>query len=145
MEAHRHRYFPGYYCTVYWHVLLYFIQACVRDGCVPFLININIIMAPIGATLLTTMMLRSILLLNVLVASVAFSSVRLVRHQHSQLFSSDWGDFAALEDDDDEILIDRTDYAKEEDTQEDKAAVGSEMRPPTIENDAEPIFVPQGE
>ena len=58
--------------------------------------------------------------------------------------SSDWGDFAALDDDDDEIRVDRTVYAKEEDPQELKAQIGSSRPTPTIECDADPIFVPQG-
>ena len=33
---------------------------------------------------------------------------------------------------------------KEEDTQEDKAQVGSSLEPPDIDNDAPPIFVPAG-
>jgi hypothetical protein len=66
-----------------------------------------------------------------------------------RLASSDWGDFTAfaddLDDDDDiKIRIDRTVYAKEEDPQEVKAQVGVGRPAPTIEYDAEPIFVPQG-
>lgn len=57
---------------------------------------------------------------------------------------SDWSDFQALEDEDDDLLIDRTEYAREEDTQEDKARVGATLEAPTIEFDAEPLFVPQG-
>lgn len=63
-----------------------------------------------------------------------------------RLASSNWGDFTAFTDDDDadEIRIDRTVYAKEEDPQEVKAQVGVGRPAPTIEYDAEPIFVPQG-
>jgi hypothetical protein len=56
---------------------------------------------------------------------------------------SEWGDFQALDDDED-IAIDMTEYAKEEDSQEYKAQVGSSLQPPSIEWDAEPIQVPQG-
>jgi hypothetical protein len=56
---------------------------------------------------------------------------------------SEWGDFQALDDDED-IEIDMTEYAKEEDSQEYKAQVGSALQPPSIEWDAEPIQVPQG-
>lgn len=59
--------------------------------------------------------------------------------------SDDWSDFSALDDDEDLGPIrDLTDYAKEEDSQEAKAAVGATRKAPTIENDAEPLFVPQG-
>ena len=62
-----------------------------------------------------------------------------------QFASSDWGDFTALpDDDDDDMRVDRTVYAKEEDPQEVKAQVGVGRPAPTIEYDAEPIFVPQG-
>lgn len=57
---------------------------------------------------------------------------------------SDWSDFQALEDEDDDLLIDRTEYAREEDTREDKARVGATLEAPSIEFDAEPLFVPQG-
>mmetsp|Transcript_1885 Transcript_1885/g.2895 ORF Transcript_1885/g.2895 Transcript_1885/m.2895 type:complete len:192 (+) Transcript_1885:163-738(+) len=59
------------------------------------------------------------------------------------LASSDWADFQALDDDDD-LLIDKTEYAREEDSQEDKARVGAALEGPSIEFDAEPLFVPQG-
>ena len=68
-------------------------------------------------------------------------------------FSSDWGDFKALDDYDDEDnhqleqqqrQIDRNTYANEEDSQELKAQIGSTRPVPSIEFDAAPIFVPQG-
>ena len=83
----------------------------------------------------------------------AITTTGFVLHPHSNprkfsiqelLLSSDWGDFAALDDDDVEIRVDRTVYAKEEDPQELKAQIGSARPSPTIEYDAEPIFVPQG-
>ena len=60
--------------------------------------------------------------------------------------SSDWSNFGVLDGDDDDLdkPIDNRRYAKEEDTQEDKAQVGSSLEPPDIENDAPPIFVPAG-
>ena len=61
----------------------------------------------------------------------------------TQLYSSDWSNFDYLDDDED-IEIDMREYAKEEDSQEEKAAVGATLDPPTIVNDAEPIFVPVG-
>eukprot|EP00525_Craspedostauros_australis_P009478 CAMPEP_0198133966 /NCGR_PEP_ID=MMETSP1442-20131203/59838_1 /TAXON_ID= /ORGANISM="Craspedostauros australis, Strain CCMP3328" /LENGTH=212 /DNA_ID=CAMNT_0043795101 /DNA_START=42 /DNA_END=680 /DNA_ORIENTATION=+ len=57
---------------------------------------------------------------------------------------SDWSNFDYLEDEDDLESIDSTDYAKEEDTQEDKARVGASLEPPEIINDAEAIWVPAG-
>jgi hypothetical protein len=66
--------------------------------------------------------------------------------RHSCVFLSsddDWPSFSALEDDD-EILIDNTKYAKEEDSQERKAEVGALREAPTIEFPAEPISVPPG-
>lgn len=63
----------------------------------------------------------------------------------SRLFSNDWSSFSALDDDEDfDVAIDQREYAAEEDSQELKAQVGSSLEPPTIENDAEPIFVPIG-
>lgn len=66
----------------------------------------------------------------------------------SRLQLSDWGDFSALDDDEDIDLLgidlDTTNYAKEEDSQEYKAEVGQGLPAPTIEFDAEPILVPQG-
>jgi hypothetical protein len=61
----------------------------------------------------------------------------------SRLFSSDWSSFSALDDDED-LDIDKREYAVEDDSQEAKAQVGAALEPPTIENDAEPIFVPIG-
>jgi hypothetical protein len=60
--------------------------------------------------------------------------------------SSDWSSFAPLDDDDgrDEWRIDRTEYAREEDTQETKAVVGSALDPPIVLRPADPIRVPAG-
>jgi hypothetical protein len=59
--------------------------------------------------------------------------------------SSDWSNFGVLDSDDDlDIPIDTREYAKEEDSQEDKAQVGGSLDPPEIENYADPIFVPAG-
>jgi hypothetical protein len=94
------------------------------------------------------MLTRSLYLLLSIITVTSF-----VPHPHlssrtlsiqEPLRSSDWGDFAALDDDDVEIRVDRTVYAKEEDPQELKAQIGSSRPTPTIEYDAEPIFVPQG-
>jgi hypothetical protein len=57
--------------------------------------------------------------------------------------SSDWSNFEYL-DDDEEIEVDLREYAKEEDSQKRKAQVGATLEPPTIINDADPIFVPPG-
>ena len=67
-------------------------------------------------------------------------------YQTTCLFmSDDWSNFSALGDDDlDELSIDTTDYAVEDDSQEAKAQVGAALEPPTIENDAPPIEVPAG-
>lgn len=61
----------------------------------------------------------------------------------SKRWMSDWSDFQALDDDED-LAVDMTEYAAEGDSQEYKAQIGAQLDPPTIENDAEPIFVPQG-
>jgi hypothetical protein len=58
--------------------------------------------------------------------------------------SSDWASFVALDDDDGNDRIDRTDYAREEDTQERKAMVGVSLDPPTIFQPVDPISVPAG-
>lgn len=61
--------------------------------------------------------------------------------------SDDWSSFQAV-DEDDEIVygrkIDRTDYATENDNDAVKATVGASLSAPTIERDAEPIFLPAG-
>eukprot|EP00545_Synedropsis_sp_CCMP1620_P010451 CAMPEP_0119004310 /NCGR_PEP_ID=MMETSP1176-20130426/1070_1 /TAXON_ID=265551 /ORGANISM="Synedropsis recta cf, Strain CCMP1620" /LENGTH=194 /DNA_ID=CAMNT_0006956001 /DNA_START=9 /DNA_END=593 /DNA_ORIENTATION=+ len=94
---------------------------------------------------MTMSMLRPVLLLHLVAASVAFAPPSRRTFRPAMLLkSSDWSDFSALDDDDDFAPIDTTDYAKEEDSQEAKAAVGSTRPAPTIENDAEPIFVPVG-
>jgi hypothetical protein len=63
----------------------------------------------------------------------------------SRLFSSDWASFSALDDDEDfDTPIDKREYAVEDDSQEAKAEVGAALEPPSIDFDAEPIFVPIG-
>lgn len=59
---------------------------------------------------------------------------------------SDWSDFSALDDNDDldELKVDTTDYAVEENSQEAKAQVGATLASPVIENDAPPLQVPAG-
>jgi len=60
---------------------------------------------------------------------------------------SEWGDFSSMDDDDDVDAAAASvikEYAKEEDTQERKAQVGGLLQAPTVENDADPMFVPLG-
>ncbi len=57
--------------------------------------------------------------------------------------ASDWSGFGIL-DDDDETAVDNQEYAREEDSFEKKAKLGSLILPPTIEIDADPILVPIG-
>lgn len=71
-------------------------------------------------------------------------------HSSSLLRSSDWSDFGMLEDDDDilksdGVAVDRRNYAKEENSQEEKAQIGSTLDPPIVQGgNAEPLFVPAG-
>lgn len=64
------------------------------------------------------------------------------------LSSDDWSTFQAMDDDDDEIVygkqLDKLSYATENDSPEDKAAVGTLRSAPIIERDADPISVPAG-
>mmetsp|Transcript_4181 Transcript_4181/g.4681 ORF Transcript_4181/g.4681 Transcript_4181/m.4681 type:complete len:203 (-) Transcript_4181:187-795(-) len=64
------------------------------------------------------------------------------------LHGSDWSNFGFLEDEDnDDIIIDRKEYAKEKDTQEMKAQIGASLDPPSIDDDSvgiKPLFVPAG-
>ena len=60
------------------------------------------------------------------------------------LSSDDWSSFAALDDDEDDVPVDTNTYAKEEDSQEVKAEVGSSRPAPSIEFPAPPIRVPAG-
>ena len=63
------------------------------------------------------------------------------------LYGSDWSGFDYLDDDEDDILFDRREYAKEEDDQEVKAQVGASLDAPSIDDDSvnyEPLFVPAG-
>ena len=57
--------------------------------------------------------------------------------------SDEWGDFASVDDidEDDDLYLE---YAKEEDTQEQKAAVGSLSEPPEVDWFGDPIEVPVG-
>jgi hypothetical protein len=92
------------------------------------------------------LLLLLLLLLTVLSTAVAFSFAP-PRRQASTTVSlkmSDWGDFAALEDDDDLIIDSMVKYAEENDSQEKKAQVGALLEPPEIEMNAEPMFVPPG-
>lgn len=95
-------------------------------------------------------MLRSILLL--LLTSPALSFVAPLQQQQQPAFhlqksrtaplrSSDWSDFAILDDDED---IDFTPYADENDPQERKAEIGMTVEAPTVNSNYEPISVPQG-
>jgi hypothetical protein len=80
-------------------------------------------------------------------ASFRFSrppSCLSIKDQWVLRMSNDWGSFVALDDDDDSGRIDRTDYAREEDTQERKAMVGVSLEPPTIFQPVDPISVPAG-
>jgi hypothetical protein len=93
------------------------------------------------------MLLRLLLLLlTILSTAVAFLVVPPRRHASTtiSLKMSDWGDFAALEDDDDLIIDSMVEYAEENDSQEKKAQVGALLEPPEIEMNAEPMFVPPG-
>jgi hypothetical protein len=63
--------------------------------------------------------------------------------------SDDWSSFQVVDDDDeDEIVfgrkLDRTTYATENDDSDLKATVGASLSAPSIERDAEPIFLPAG-
>jgi hypothetical protein len=67
--------------------------------------------------------------------------------RHSRLKMSDWSDFAMDDDDDDlenENPISGIQFADENDTQEEKAAVGSSLKAPEIFGEYEALFVPQG-
>lgn len=55
---------------------------------------------------------------------------------------SDWSGFGTV--DDEEESVDNQEYAREEDSFEKKAKLGSMIPPPTIEMNADPIFVPTG-
>lgn len=60
----------------------------------------------------------------------------------------DWSGFGVIEDDeDDDIFIDRREYAKEEDDQEVKAQVGASLEAPSIDEASmavDSLFVPAG-
>ena len=62
--------------------------------------------------------------------------------------SDDWSNFSALDDDDDDVVfgtsVDRTDYAVEDDSAEQKASVGASLQAPPIARPAPPIQVPAG-
>lgn len=61
---------------------------------------------------------------------------------------SDWSNFQAIDDDDDDLLdmkIDTRDYAVEEDSDEVKAQVGATLDPPDIDDPpVDAIMVPAG-
>ena len=71
-----------------------------------------------------------------------------MHHRHSLLLSSDdWSSFQAMDDDDEIVygkILDKLDYAEENDSQDQKEAVGALRSAPTIERDADPISVPAG-
>lgn len=80
-------------------------------------------------------------------AFLASSSPSLCATKTTTLHGSDWSGFGFLDDDDEDDLIDRREYAKEEDDQEVKAQVGASLDPPSIDdasNGVAPIFVPAG-
>lgn len=83
-------------------------------------------------------------------AAFVAPSARIIKTSASSLVivhSSDWSDFGVLEDDDDDILIDTREYAKEEDDQEVKAQVGASLDAPSIDDESallDPLFVPAG-
>ena len=61
--------------------------------------------------------------------------------------SDDWSSFQAYDDDDDLLynkVIDKTEYAVENDSQDVKAAVGAARKGPAIDRDADPIQVIAG-
>jgi hypothetical protein len=63
------------------------------------------------------------------------------------LSSDDWASFQSLDDDDEIVygkLLDKQEYAEENDPQYVKEAVGSLRGAPVIEREAEPILVPAG-
>mmetsp|Transcript_34212 Transcript_34212/g.41919 ORF Transcript_34212/g.41919 Transcript_34212/m.41919 type:complete len:212 (+) Transcript_34212:178-813(+) len=60
------------------------------------------------------------------------------------LRSSDWSDFAILDDDDD-FDVDLTPYADENDPQERKAEIGMSVPAPTVSSNYDPIYVGLGE
>jgi hypothetical protein len=80
-------------------------------------------------------------------SSMAFSSAPSFLSKKAQttkpLCMSDFSDFAYIDDDED-LESSLFEYAEENDTQEHKAQVGAALLAPEIENDAEPIVVPQG-
>jgi len=94
-----------------------------------------------------TMTTRSCLLILLLdqlfVGLDGFLVAQPQKFRLSQLRLSDWSGFQALDDDED-LDVDMNTYAKEEDSQDYKAQIGSSLEPPSIERGAEPIFVPQG-
>ncbi len=72
----------------------------------------------------------------------------IMNHRHSLLLSSDdWSSFQAMDDDDEIVygkVLDKQDYAEENDSQDQKEAVGALRSAPTIERGADPISVPAG-
>eukprot|EP00535_Pseudo-nitzschia_heimii_P010641 CAMPEP_0197178584 /NCGR_PEP_ID=MMETSP1423-20130617/3819_1 /TAXON_ID=476441 /ORGANISM="Pseudo-nitzschia heimii, Strain UNC1101" /LENGTH=204 /DNA_ID=CAMNT_0042628357 /DNA_START=78 /DNA_END=692 /DNA_ORIENTATION=- len=97
-----------------------------------------------------------ILLLTIAVSSIPDSegftpsSTKLQRREPSAslVVLRDWSGFGFLEDDeDDDVLIDRREYAKEEDDQEVKAQFGASLDAPSIDDGSDgldPLFVPAG-
>ena len=62
--------------------------------------------------------------------------------------ADDWSSFQSYDDDEDLLLydkvVDRQEYAVEDDSQDTKETVGMARKAPTIERDAEPIQVISG-
>ena len=83
-------------------------------------------------------------LTNVAFVSPTIRRSTIVEPTSIPRFSSDWSNFDYIDDEED-LEIDTTSYAKEADTQEEKAQVGASLAAPTIEGGiADPIFVPAG-
>ncbi len=73
----------------------------------------------------------------------------------TRLSMSEWSDFKALEDDDDDLYNDTEElppagkmtdfgYADENDPQEFKAEIGENIPAPTVDWEGEPLFLPEG-
>ena len=73
---------------------------------------------------------------------------KINNHQYSLFLSSDdWSSFQTMDDDDEIVfgkVLDKQEYAVENDSQDDKEAVGALRSAPTIERNTDPISVPAG-
>jgi hypothetical protein len=76
------------------------------------------------------------------------SDAKRFNHPHTLLLSSDdWSSFQAMDDDDVIVfgkVLDKQEYAVENDSQDEKEAVGALRSAPIIERNADPISVPAG-